>query len=183
MNSKSMHSLRRFQQGVTLVELIFTLAIAAIVLSIAVPSLSSLIANIQMTAAVNNFVGNLHFARNEAVKQFQKVVLCPTSDGTSCLNSFEWHQGLMIFVDNGGEKNKRDSDDPILRTLIPFSEQISIKTSVGRKALYYLPTGTSSASTTTIKFCHPSGRTDRRGVVISNTRTRISNEDDEIQCN
>ena len=183
MNNKAMHRMRRIQQGVTLVELIFTLAITAIVLSIAVPSLSSLIAGIQMTTAVNNFVGNLHFARNEAIKRFQKVVLCPTSDGTSCLDSFEWHQGLMIFVKSSGEGTKRESDDPILRTLIPFSERVSIKTSKSRQALYYLPTGTSPASTTTIKFCHPSGRTDRRGIVISNTRTRISREDEEIKCN
>ncbi len=172
-----MHRMRRFQQGVTLVELIFTLAIAAIVLSIAVPSLSSLIANIQMTAAVNNFVGNLHFARNEAVKQFQKVVICPTSDGTSCLDSIEWHQGLMIFVKSIGEGNDRDGDEPILRTLIPFSERVKIKTNGTRDRLFYLPTGTSSASTATIEFCHPSGRADPRKVVISNTRPRVSTEE------
>ena len=165
----------RLQQGITLVELIFTLAIAAIVLAIAVPSLSSLIDDVQMTTTVNSFVGNLHFARNEAVKQYQKIVLCPSVNGTDCDNSNQWHQGLMIFVDNGDNTDMRDDGEEILRTQIPLSERINI-TSNNKGILGFYPTGTSNLYNATIIFCHRSSNIEPRAVVVSNTRTRISDE-------
>lgn len=179
MNNNLENRMLWLQQGITLVELIFTLAIAAIVLTVAIPSLSSLIDDIQMTSTLNKFVGNLHFARNEAIKQYQKIVLCSSSNGTDCDNSNEWHRGLMIFVDSGDTLNSRDNGEEILRALIPFSEQISI-TSNNQGILWFLPTGTSNRSNATITFCHQSSHIEPRAVVISNTRTRIS--DDKVVC-
>lgn len=184
MNNKPMSRMLRLQQGITLVELVSTLGIASIVLSIAVPGMNSLTANNQITSAINNLVSNLHLARSEAIKQGNNIVLCPSSNGTDCDDSFEWHQGLMVFTDKDKDKI-RDDDEEVLRVQIPFSKRIIIKTSSGRKKLRYIPTGTSPGSNTTFKFCPQSDHTDPRKVTLSNTgRPRVSRSsgDETIDC-
>ena len=53
----------------------------------------------RMSTEVNTFVASLYLARSEAVKRMQDVSLCPTTNGTACVNSTSWDQGWMVYAD------------------------------------------------------------------------------------
>lgn len=87
-----------FQQGFTLLEVMITVSIASILLAIAVPSFQSTMARAQLTTQTNNFVAAIASARNEAIKNNARTVLCASSGGTSC-NGAAWTQGWIVFID------------------------------------------------------------------------------------
>jgi len=92
----------RLQHGFTLVELVITLAITAILLSVAAPAYQSFIGSTALTTATNDLVAALNMARSEALKRDGAVTLragdadtasddfadgyciVPSSNATSC---------------------------------------------------------------------------------------------------
>ena len=100
--------------GFTLIELMITLAIVAIVLAVGVPSFQEMMRNNRATANTNDFLGSLYLARSEAIKRGtgSRVVLCPGTQA-GCSGS-AWGSGWIVFVDandNGGW----DTGEQILR--------------------------------------------------------------------
>lgn len=71
--------------GFTLVELLVTLAVLAIVLAIAVPNMSGFIAKQRVSRLSDTLVSNLQFARLEAIKYNQKVCLAVNPDTSTYL--------------------------------------------------------------------------------------------------
>src|SRR5690349_19968932 len=82
-------------QGVTLIETMATVAIVAIVGSVAIPSFVSLHGAANRTAIVNDFVLSIFLARSEAIKRNSLVSLCLSTDGNRCDNDApNWNGGL-----------------------------------------------------------------------------------------
>lgn len=86
-----MHIQSHYHQGFTLIELMVTVSIAAILLGIAIPSFTSTITSNRLTTNANELVSALNLARSEAVKRGQHVVVKKT--GTN------WENGWQVFVD------------------------------------------------------------------------------------
>ncbi|QOD90414.1 GspH/FimT family pseudopilin [Lysobacter sp. CW239] len=77
-------------RGFTLVELMVTVAVAAILMAIATPSFTSIINSNRLTSAANEMVATLQFARMEAVRQNRTVRVCSSGNGTSCGGGGAW---------------------------------------------------------------------------------------------
>lgn len=88
------------QTGFSLLELIVTMAVAAILIGIAIPSYRSVVERNSVTARVNDLVGDLHYARSEAATRGQDVYICASSDGTRCTQSGDWTQGWIVYTPN-----------------------------------------------------------------------------------
>ena len=101
--------------GFTLIELIVTVAIAAIVLTLGVPSFQEIINNNRLTAGANELVGALHLARSEAVKRNVRVTLCKSADGAVCTTSGGYQQGWIVFVDPNSNGTV-DAGEPVIRS-------------------------------------------------------------------
>jgi len=84
-------------KGFTLVELMVTLGVAAIALSIAVPSFQTQILNNRSIALGEDFASAVNYTRSEAVKRAGRVSLCASKNGTAC--DGVWTDGFMAFVD------------------------------------------------------------------------------------
>lgn len=87
--------IRRAAGGFTLVELMVTIAVAAILISIAVPSLSDATTNGKLSASANDLVAGVALGRSEAIKRNAVASLCVSSDGSTC-GSGGWEQGWII---------------------------------------------------------------------------------------
>ncbi len=84
-------------RGFTLLELMVTVAILAIVSAIAVPSFAGLINRDRLTSQANELVATMQYARSEAVRINGQVQLCPSTNGTTCFGN-DWSQLIVLSV-------------------------------------------------------------------------------------
>lgn len=92
----------RWERGFTLPELMTVIAVAAILMVVAVPSLLSFVRSDTLSTNANNLVFALNYSRNEAVKRDAVVSLCPSSDGASCqAGSTSWASGWIAYIGTG----------------------------------------------------------------------------------
>ena len=102
--------------GFTLLELMVTVAVAALLLAIGVPTFQSMVRNNRIAAHTNDFMSSLNLARSEANKRGRRVVLCKsdktdniaacTAANNCCTTSTgNWEQGWIVFVDADNNAN------------------------------------------------------------------------------
>jgi len=87
-------------RGFTMIELLVTLSIAAIMVTLAVPSFQSFLQQSRLTGHTNDLVLELASARSEAVKRGANVTVCASSDLATCTGT--WQQGWIVR-DSGGQ--------------------------------------------------------------------------------
>lgn len=85
------------KSGFTLVEMVITLAVAAILAVTAVPMFRSLIQNTRISTQVNRFVGDLNLARSEAIKRGLSIRVTALAGEDK---SNEWGTGWRIWIDS-----------------------------------------------------------------------------------
>jgi type IV fimbrial biogenesis protein FimT len=90
---------RRAVRGLTLIELMVVLVVAAILLTVGLPSLVSFIQSNRVATEISSLDSDLQFARSEAIKQGIPVSVCASSDGSSCLGANTWQSGWIVFPD------------------------------------------------------------------------------------
>lgn len=91
----------RYSRGFTLVELMVTLVILAILLSIAAPSFRDVIQNNRTQTISTDLLSALQYARSEAVKRGAKVDVC-RRNGDACANAVDWGNGWLVKVSGAG---------------------------------------------------------------------------------
>lgn len=171
-----MFSSPRFQSGFTLVELITSLTIVAILAAIAVPSLATIQQNTLRRHSVDSFWHAIFLARNEAIKRNSVVALCKSGTGTRCDNSpGNWSSGWIVFDNlDHDEPAQLDSGEPILRI---YNATAKINVSSNRQTFSFRPVA-QGAVNGTIVFCDIRGSSAARAIIISHTgRPRQSNKD------
>ena len=116
MNNRSLGTKSR---GVTLLEVVSVMAIVGILMAIAVPSYKY-VTNANRVAAENNaLLGDLQYARAEAIKEGQSVSVCITQDSTftSCATSGNsWVPGWIVFTDVNGDGVINGADYPLRKS-------------------------------------------------------------------
>ncbi|WP_312960352.1 GspH/FimT family pseudopilin [Stutzerimonas nitrititolerans] len=83
-------------RGFTLIELMVTIAVLAVVIAIAAPSFTSVIQSNRATALHHEVLGAIQLARSEAVKRRKDVIVCRTEDQEDCANGADWSTGWLI---------------------------------------------------------------------------------------
>jgi type IV fimbrial biogenesis protein FimT len=110
-------SRHRFAQpaaaGFTLTEMLVAMTIAAIALSIGMPSFTSMVARYRVDGQHVGLMDDLLLAREEARNSSSPTAVCASSNGSSC-NGSAWNQGHIVFRD-AGVKGTVDAGDTVLR--------------------------------------------------------------------
>lgn len=131
------------QFGFTLIELIVTMALAVIVLTIGVPSFQDMLRTNRAATQTNEFTSAITLARSEAAKRNRNVVLCPSTNQASCTGGTNWAAGWIAFVDIDGN-DALDGNDVLLRAWEKLSGN---PTYTGPETLAYRPSGEPKAAT------------------------------------
>lgn len=109
------------QQGMSLIELIVTMTIVAILIGIGAPSYRYVTNSSRTTTEINALLVDLQYARSEAIKEGQPVTVCPSTTGTGCAaNSTTWQSGWIVFSDPNNNQTV-DTGETILRAQAAFS--------------------------------------------------------------
>ena len=103
-------------KGFTIVELMTTLAIVAIMAAIAAPSFKNLIANNRLAAFSNDMISSLSAARNEAISTRQSVAIQP--------NSGNWTNGWAVIVDSNSD-GLFNASDVTVKTVEAYNSTLS----------------------------------------------------------
>lgn len=147
------------EKGFSLVELLITLGLATILLSIAAPSFQTISMNSRQTSMVNELVAGIHLARNTAITLNARVAICASSNGQSC-EVVGWNEGWIAFHDVDNDQ-VRDADETILDSGSEV-DGITIDSSQFPTAFTFRPNGrvmNGSTATNTGEFA----LCDRRG--------------------
>ncbi|WP_028867316.1 GspH/FimT family pseudopilin [Psychromonas arctica] len=131
-------------QGFTLVELIITIAIAAILLSIVVPSFANLIESSKTRATRDALVSSIYSGKEKAQSEGFFVYLCPTSDGSTCTSVTDWGSDWLVYEDKDASATLDLSNGDIIVTHLT-SKTNSIKSNVAQ--IRFAPTGHATANT------------------------------------
>ncbi len=103
--------------GFTLIELMFTVIVLAVLLGIGVPNFRDFIRNSRMASAANDLLADTNLARSEAVKRRVQVVLCKaTATGTSCDSTLTTpFRRWIVFVDDGATAGAYDAGELVIK--------------------------------------------------------------------
>lgn len=153
-------------RGVTLIELIFTLAIAAILGAISLPALGGLMQSSQSRSTQNVLATALNLARSAAVNRQGVVVACPSADQVHCDKSLWWQHGWIIFSDSDLD-GKRGNDEPLLG-ITQAQPGMAIASSAGRMHVTYRNDGSATGTNLTFTFCDRRGATHAGALVVNN---------------
>lgn len=128
-------------KGLTLIELMITLAVAAIILALAAPGFRTQILNSRTLALTETVSNTLSFARTEALARKGNVSVCGTTNASAC-NTSDWTQGMLVFVDTAvSDTAASPTVGQILRVVDPFDDQVSIAIANGKSFVRYTGTG------------------------------------------
>ena len=165
------------QNGFTLMELLTTMAVAALLASMAVPSFTTLSLNSKLVSSTNEFVSALHFARSSAVLRNERFTVCQSSDGTAC-GAVGWDKGWLAFADLNANQIV-DFGETVSRSGLGVGG-ISITSSEFPNFFIYRPNGRVMAAVATTNsgnfaVCDRRGAAHARVIIIDTSgRPRLS---------
>ncbi|MBU2863877.1 GspH/FimT family pseudopilin [Reinekea forsetii] len=142
------------QHGFTLVELLVTLIIIAIVAMFGAPSFRNVMVNSQIDSNLNSVRSSLIYARSEAVSKSRFITVCMSADGQTCVNAgaadwgsagwIVWHDrdNDGVFEDNANaDLCELDLDDCILRVFGPLEGDSTMVEANGLYRVVFSPQG------------------------------------------
>jgi type IV fimbrial biogenesis protein FimT len=115
------HSLPKTSAGFTMTELVITMSIAAILMAIGVPSFKYVTTSNRISTEVNGLLGDMQFARSEAIKEGLPVTVCSSTDGAQCNGGNNWQGGWIVFLDSVNTNQLVDNGEQVIRVQAAFS--------------------------------------------------------------
>ncbi|QDF66365.1 prepilin-type N-terminal cleavage/methylation domain-containing protein [Shewanella sp. SNU WT4] len=140
--------------GFTFIELMITIAIAAILLTIGTPSLVSLYEGMRVNSNIEKIHDTLIFARSQAISYGTTVKVCPYATADACGTTTDWSKGIRVYTDKNISKP--------LRAIDGFHANDKVKGSVA--LLTFAPDGLSNGATLT--YCPNGKKTEAKAVTV-----------------
>lgn len=171
------HKLARCR-GFTLLELMMTVTVAALLLTAGVPSLRSVTMNSRLIAHTNEFVTSINLARSGAVRYQRNATVCLSSNYDAplptCSAGTDWSNGWIVWVDK--DRDAATDSDEILLVHEPLSGSATL-TSSSMNRFTYDARGFGRSGADILTLCD--GRTGETGraVRVNNVgRTSVADQ-------
>ncbi len=161
-----LHFLRKRgrERGVTLVELMVVIAIAAILATIGVPSMLTFIQNNRLVSQANILLGSLNEARSHAVARARPVTVCGSADGGACNGN--WSAGWMSFVDTDGN-GARAAGEEVRAFVSGVPDGVAIRLAGEVVSIRFTREGSVAGERRhTFSICDGRGSGSARGVIV-----------------
>jgi len=162
----------KHSSGLTLLELLLTLSVIAIMTLAGVPVFRDLLLNQRMTAHINGLVHAVFMAKHTAHTRLSTTTICKSRTGQQCEPQAEWSDGWLLFDNIDRDHPPRiDAGEHILATGGSYP-QGSIR--ANRQAFIFRAFEIRSTNGTLV-FCDPRGADHAKALIISYSgRPRIA---------
>lgn len=156
-------------RGFTLVELMVSIAILAVLLGMAVPAFNNAALSGKLSGFASSLVASTQLARSEAIKRNQTVQLCASSDGDTCDDpAGGWAAGWIVILADGSVVQRQEAlpSDFLI-------DEADDKTTLG------FPASVIGATTAEFTICRatPVGKQNRVVAVTASGNTRVAMND------
>jgi type IV fimbrial biogenesis protein FimT len=153
--------------GLSLIELMMTLAVLATLIAAAAPAFGNLIQSTEAQTSRSALTTALNTARIFAASKNVHVVVCPSSDRQYCGHTTEWQHGWLVFID-ADDDGARDADEELLTVAEAQPDGVAILSTTGRTHIDYRPDGSATGSNVTFTVCDRRGSDEASALVINN---------------
>ena len=147
-------------RGLTLIELMIVLALLAVTLTLAAPSLSQLLHKNQGRAHASRLLAAINLVRSEAILRNTRVSMCPSGMSLSGVAKCggDYAAGWIVFVNEDGDGEVDSAVDEVLAVYDPLPSGYALTNRSGAlradQVITYLPDG-SSRRNLTLQVCSP----------------------------
>jgi type IV fimbrial biogenesis protein FimT len=158
---------RSRQSGFTLVELMVTLGVGAILVAVAIPNMRDFTRNNRLSGGVNDLLHSIQVARTEAIKrQNGNVVVCGTANlavaDAALVCDYATFKGWFVFQDTDGNW-QHNGAEPVIERHELLNAAVTVKTDANDRIVSFGPSGFANLAgarvpTATMVIC------DTRGV-------------------
>ncbi|MDG2518901.1 GspH/FimT family pseudopilin [Lysobacter soli] len=153
-------------RGLTLAELIVTVAVLGICTAIAWPQFHLLLVRTRGDTALHLLGSSLAGARMASVSRRFPVTVCPSADGLKCRKDSVWEDGWILYRDRRSRDQPEKPEDILQRFAID-SHAFTMRSSTARQRVRYLPSGYTATSNLTILLCERRPQREVGRVVVS----------------
>lgn len=161
--------------GFTLLEIMIILVVVSILTMIAIPSMTTFTQNDRLTTNINTLVGHLAYARSEAVKTSQQVVVCASNDAATC--SGGWTDGWIVYIDADADNSFTAGEQVIRAQQALDGNNTLTATGIGAQIVYDNRGFVNAASVGSMLLCDdrsgPHGKTVR---ITTTGRVRLETD-------
>jgi type IV fimbrial biogenesis protein FimT len=165
LNHKPFINLNLYMKGVTLLELIISVSITAILAIIVIPNFNDFIVKMRVDNEISKLHRMLIMARNTAINSGQNTILCPLNTTSQC--SEHWGNELSIFIDSNNNKTF-DPDEKILQIKEGITVGDQLVYGIGRTMITFKSTGQlSGLANGTFRYCPKDYKEHSRGIIVA----------------
>ena len=162
------------ERGYSLYELLLTLTLVGILVSVSLPSFSASLARSRQTSEINALFHAIHLARKESIRRQQVMTVCASADGLSCLPKADWSRGWILFnnTDRDSPPEVDSGESVVLAHTIGETVRV-----VGNRRAFTLRAVIRRATNGTLVFCDWKNRIAPKALIVSYTgRPRVAAE-------
>lgn len=154
------------QYGFALVELLVTLSVASIVLTLGVPNYRGFVQDGQLVTQSNNFYSAMALTKSEAIKRSTRVTLCPSTNGTNCTGGTVWSNGWIVFVNPNGN-DAVEAGEEILQVGAALSGGNTLRSGF-RTRITFTSNGFTMGFADSFSLCDGRGASYSKVIVLNN---------------
>lgn len=152
-------------KGFTLLELMVSVSVTSILLTIAIPNFSDFIVKMRVDNEISQLHRLLLITRNAAINHGQKAIICPLNKARECTG--QWQNELSVFVDINDNK-ELDVNEEVIRIREAINEGDKLVYGKGRNKITFKPSGQlSGLANGTFRYCPQNNEKKSRGIVIA----------------
>jgi type IV fimbrial biogenesis protein FimT len=155
------------QGGLTQIELLLALLVAAILAGVGVPSLLAGVEGARAAGARGDLLASLSVAATRAGISGNRSVLCPSRDAEHCSDDPDWSAGWLVFSDPNASR-ELEGGERVLRVQPPLPGRVRLRSTAGRVRIVFQGNGGNAGSNVTFTLCDGRGPSRARTLVVAN---------------
>jgi len=166
-------------RGVTLVELMVTLVVLAVLMAIAAPSFEMVRNSTRLSGQANELVTAIQLARSAAVSHRQWVTVCRSDDGATCSTATTPWRGWLVYVDMDRDSTLDAGEETLRIGEVRAPLSVLASNSLTNNLITFRPDGFARSGTSllnaTLSVCIPTTKpADNRRQVPIATGSRVA---------